>query len=212
MVMAVLPMVSVAILMFVLQTWATFQDPGSAIFVTFERRYMLFILLALPYVTFLGYLIGSIVVGSRPDSVQNYNGLYCFFKPRAMAHYLGPLSCLVPLAMTAALEAVILVQWFWRWYNMKRIFPLAVKETQVLICIRASLFNVYTWLIVAASVSFQDRTPSVSYLAEAGVPLVTFLVFGTQRDILEAWRWRREENTSKTHDQEQDSSHHLLCK
>ena len=26
-----------------LQTWATFQDPGSAIFVAFEKRYMLFI-------------------------------------------------------------------------------------------------------------------------------------------------------------------------
>lgn len=25
------------------QTWAAFQDPGSAIFVTFERPYMLFI-------------------------------------------------------------------------------------------------------------------------------------------------------------------------
>lgn len=206
MVMAVLPMVSVAVLMFVLQIWATFQDPGSAIFVTFEKRYMLFILLAFPYVTFFGYLIGSILVASRPDAVWNYNGLYCFFKPRAMAHYLGPLSCLVPLAMTAVLEAAILVQWFRRWHNVKRVVPLAVKKAQALICFRASLFNVYTWLSLAATVSFQERTPSVSYLTEAGVPLVAFLVFGTQRDILGAWRWRREEDSSETHDQEQDTS------
>ncbi|KAI0278126.1 hypothetical protein BGY98DRAFT_557570 [Russula aff. rugulosa BPL654] len=108
--------------------------------------------------------------------------------------------------MTAVLEAAILVQWFRRWHNVKRVFPLAVKKAQALVCIRASLFNVYTWLALAATISFQRRTPSVSYLAEAGVPLVAFLVFGTQRDILEAWSWRREEDSSETHDQEHDTS------
>ncbi|KAF8506759.1 hypothetical protein F5888DRAFT_31680 [Russula emetica] len=51
--------------------------------------------------------------------------------------------------MTAALEAAILVQWFRRWHNVKKVFPLAVKKAQVLICFRASLFNAYTWLSLA---------------------------------------------------------------
>ena len=46
-------------------------------------------------------------------------------------------------------QAVILVQWFQRWHNVKKVFPLAVKKAQALVCIRASLFNVYTWLALA---------------------------------------------------------------
>jgi hypothetical protein len=80
---------------------------------------------------------------------------------------MGPLSCLIPITMTAILEgespagssffpefievsqAAIVVQWYRRWYNVKRVFPLAVKKAQALICVRAGLFNVYTWVSLA---------------------------------------------------------------
>ncbi|KAH9997712.1 hypothetical protein BJV74DRAFT_248482 [Russula compacta] len=193
MIMAVLPMVCVAALVVVLQTGATFQDPGSAIFIASERRSMKFILLATPYATFLAYFLGSILIAtSLPNSVWENNGLYCFFQVKAIRHYLGPLSCLVPLAMTAIIEAVIVVQWYRRWKSLKKAFPLADKKAQVLICFRVCLFSAYTLLSLAASILFQrTSTPAVSYLVEAGLPLAAFLSFGTQKDILEAWGIRK---------------------
>ncbi|KAI0257193.1 hypothetical protein BJV78DRAFT_17117 [Lactifluus subvellereus] len=84
-VMGVLPMVGVAAFIFVLQIWATFQDPGSIVFTTFENRYVLFILLLSPYVTFLCFLLASILVATTlSDSVGARNGLFCFFKPTVM--------------------------------------------------------------------------------------------------------------------------------
>ncbi|KAH9004071.1 hypothetical protein EDB86DRAFT_2886526 [Lactarius hatsudake] len=173
--------------------WATFQSPGSIVFDTFERPGVSFILLASPYVTFFGYLLGSIVVIThRPDSVWAHNGLYCFFNLRAIWHYLVPVTCLVVIALTAVLEAVIVVEWYLRWRSLKKAFPLADKKAQALVCLRVCLFTVYTWFSLAAAFLLREESsPAVPYLFLAGLPLATFLVFATQNDILEAWGIRK---------------------
>jgi len=215
MIMAILPTMFVAALMVVLQTWATFQDPGSAIFIASEKRWMTFIFLASPYVTFLGYLLGSIVVvASDPDPVWAVNGLYCFFKPTLTWFFLGPFSCLVLLVVTSAVEVAVMVQWYQRWYRMKKAFPLADKKAQVLTCTRACLWSVFTWLALAASMSFKGSgTPGISYFSEAGVPLIAFLVFATQKDILDAWGIRRAapQGTSVTSYRQQVTSTVSTC-
>jgi len=131
MIMAVLPTVCIAALMVVLQTWATFQDPGSVIFIASERPYMRFIVLVTPYVTFFGYLLASILVGtSRPDSALSTNGLYCSFHLAAIWHYLTPLSCLVLLALAATLEGIVVVHWYRRWNFMKKSVPVGGQESR----------------------------------------------------------------------------------
>ncbi|KAI9460531.1 hypothetical protein BJY52DRAFT_260378 [Lactarius psammicola] len=193
MIMGAIPMVGVAALTVVLQIWATFQSPGSIIFDTFERPGVPFILLASPYVTFFGYLLGSIVVVTqRPDSVWANNGLYCFFNLKAIWYYLVPVTCLVVVAITALLEAAVVVEWYLRWRGLKKAFPLADQKAQALICLRVCLFTMYTWCALAAALLLrQESTPAVPYLFEAGLPLATFLVFATQQDILEAWGIRK---------------------
>lgn len=193
MIMGAVPMVGVAALTVVLQIWATFQSPGSIVFDTFERPGVPFILLASPYVAFFGYLLGSIVVVTqRPDSVSAINGLYCFFNLRVIWHHLVPVTCLVLIAVTAVLEVAIVVEWYIRWRCLKKAFPLADKKTQALVCLRVCLFTVYTWVALAAALWFRkDSTPAAPYLFEAGLPLVTFLVFAIQKDILEAWGIRK---------------------
>jgi len=200
MVMAVLPAVCIAALMVVLQTWATFQDPGSIIFIASERPYTRLVFLVIPHVTFLGYLLASILIGtSRPDSALSTNGLYCSFHVAAVWRYLTPLSCLVLLALTAALEATVVMHWYRRWRFMKKAFPLADKKAEVLVCFRVGLFSVYTVLSLAVSVTFQrEGTPDVSYLTEAGIPLAAFIVFATQKDILEVWGIRRASSVGTT--------------
>lgn len=78
-----------------------------------------------------------------------------------------------------------MVQWGQRWYRMKKAYPLAENKAQLLVCTRACLFSVYTWLalayvphlitnhlyLMALSVSITVKAngaPSVAYLAEAG--------------------------------------------
>jgi len=193
MIMGAIPMVGVAALTVVLQIWATFQTPGSIIFDTFERPGVPFILLSAPYATFFGYLLGSIlVVTQRPDSVWAHNGLYCFFNLSAIWYYLVPITCLVLIAVTAILEVAILVEWYLRWRDLKKAFPLADKKAQALICLRVFLFTIYTWFALAAALMLREESsPGTPYLFEAGLPLVTFLVFATQEDILEAWTIRK---------------------
>ncbi|KAI9444856.1 hypothetical protein H4582DRAFT_1911711 [Lactarius indigo] len=183
MIMGAIPMVGVAALTVVLQIWATFQSPGSIVFDAFERPGVLFILLASPYAAFFGYLLGSIVVvAQRPDSVWAHNGLYCFFKLRAIWYYLVPVTCLVVIALTALLEAAIVVEWYLRWRSLKKAFPLADKKAQALVCLRVSLFTVYTWFSFAATFMLREESsPAVPYMFLAGLPLATFLVFATQK-------------------------------
>ena len=42
-----------------------------------------------------------------------------------------------------------MVQWYRQWQGVKKVFPLAVKKAQALICFRVCLFNAYTWLSLA---------------------------------------------------------------
>ena len=42
-----------------------------------------------------------------------------------------------------------MVQWYRQWHGVKKVFPLAVKKAQALICFRVCLFNAYTWLSLA---------------------------------------------------------------
>jgi len=94
--------------------------------------------------------------------------------------------------VTGALEVVVMVQWYWQWQSMKKAYPLAENKAQLLICFRACLFSVYTWLALAMTTTIKAHgAPSVAYFAEAGVPLAAFLVFATQKDILQAWGIRR---------------------
>lgn len=192
-IMGAIPMVGVAALTVVLQIWATFQSPGSFISDTFERPGVPFVLLAAPYATFLGYLLGSIlIVTKRPDSVWAKNGLYCFFNLRAIWYYLIPLTCLFLTAVTAILEVAILAEWYIRWRGLRKAFPLADKKAQALVCLRVCIFTVYTWFALAASLLLREESsPGIPYLFEAGLPLATFLVFATQEDILEAWGLRK---------------------
>jgi len=186
--MGVLPMVGVAAFTVVLRIWAAFQDPGSVVFSTFEKRFVLFVLLLSPYVTFLCFLLVAILVATTlSDSVGARNGLYCFFKPTIIRQYLTPITCTVLVGMTTILAAGIAVQWYRRWHRVKQAFPLAPRKAQAIICFRACLFTAYTWFILFVSLYFQKKESSVLYLAEAGLPLATFIVFGTQRDMLEAW-------------------------
>lgn len=103
-----------------------------------------------------------------------------------------PLTCLFLTAVTAVLEVAILAEWYLRWRGLRKAFPLADKKAQALVCLRVSLFTVYTWLALAASLLLREESsPGIPYLFEAGLPLATFLVVATQEDILEAWGLRK---------------------
>ncbi|KAI0275013.1 hypothetical protein BC834DRAFT_26319 [Gloeopeniophorella convolvens] len=77
------------------------------------------------------------------------------------------------MALVAILEVVILVQWYRRWVLLKRAFPLADKRSHTIICLRASLFNVYTWLALAyvARRARQSRVAQLMVSQHFGVVL-----------------------------------------
>ncbi|ETW87020.1 hypothetical protein HETIRDRAFT_166543 [Heterobasidion irregulare TC 32-1] len=194
MIMGTLPMMCVAALVLVFQLWVTFQEPGSKIFNTCSNIYIKIALLVAPYTALLGYAVAGIIIGvSRPEVVKPSNGLYCFHKLNSIRRYAEPIPCLILLAATAGFEVAILVQWYRRWYKVKRNFPLATRKLGAMVCLRAGLFTLYSWVALGSSISFVfDTVPALPYMIEAGLPVAAFIVFATQRDVIEAWCfWRR---------------------
>ncbi|KAI0308153.1 hypothetical protein B0F90DRAFT_1665041 [Multifurca ochricompacta] len=82
---------------------------------------------------------------------------------------------------------------FSRWYYLSPVTSLVLMTvTAVLEVVLAKALLKKSVSIGNASVLFQKRlTPAIPYMAEAALPLATFLVFGTQEDILEAWGIRK---------------------
>ncbi|THH05816.1 hypothetical protein EW145_g4516 [Phellinidium pouzarii] len=69
--------------------------------------------------------------------------------------------------------------------------------------VRVGIFSTYSFLVIVACVSFWESSgDELPYVIQASLPTAAFLIFGTQRDLLEAWgvlrlwRWMRGQPTA----------------
>jgi len=114
------------------------------------------------------------------------------------AKYMIPIFCAVVLAVLICIAVGLGIRYLLQWRHTNKLFPLAERTISVSIIIRVMLFNVYAIITFTSSIFLiMDNQVmwNFPYITQAGVPLVAFLVFGTQTDMFNVWCFWKHTNT-----------------
>ncbi|KAF8913113.1 hypothetical protein CPB84DRAFT_1760377 [Gymnopilus junonius] len=181
------PMSAVATFLVVLQIWKSIRNP----FTPPSRRQRrcsenvhLIVTLFQPYVVYIIFLIISVGLQLKyPTSLDRRNGLYCTVSGIPLYHIF--MTCLASILL--------------RYYSGRKLiaasFPLATSTTSHGLIIRITLFNIY--LIVTLRRYFFREVEAWAYMIQASVPLAAFILFATQRNVIQTWLfWLRKKEDS----------------
>ncbi|KAL1697392.1 hypothetical protein GGG16DRAFT_83910 [Schizophyllum commune] len=181
--------------------WNTFRTPHSPITITnyawWPHSAGLTFSLALPYVVFVAYTVASAVLGAKyPETVNASNGLYCTILKDPFRHYAVPGYTAVALLFVIIFEVLAGIKLYKSWTSISRMFPMARRQTTIYMFTRVVIFNVYSIITLRCAVCTCRGCASAIFLADALsawpyftiVPLAAVVVFGTQKDLLQAWR------------------------
>ncbi|EIW57153.1 uncharacterized protein TRAVEDRAFT_48204 [Trametes versicolor FP-101664 SS1] len=150
-----------------------------------------FLLLA-PYIAWLGFAVAILVVGTKnPHAVQRAGGLvYCTIKTAPPGNVTAICVAVILLVMVG-LDIYIGTVLYRNWRALRGSdHPGAIPFSLI---VRVSIFSFFCIVGIGCAFVFLSN---VSFFAGntiiALMPLIAFLVFGTQRDIINVWMfWRR---------------------
>ncbi|KAH9847238.1 hypothetical protein C2E23DRAFT_871909 [Lenzites betulinus] len=150
-----------------------------------------FLLLA-PYVAWLGFIITMLVIGTQnPSKVQRAGALvYCTIKAGAPGNATAIVVAAILLAMVV-LDVYIGTVLYKNWRALRGSdHPGAIPFSLI---VRVAIFSFVCVVGIGCAFLFLSN---ISFFAGntiiALMPLIAFLVFGTQRDIIGVWMfWRR---------------------
>lgn len=198
-------MASTAGLVVVIQMWTSFRTPQRPVTMMrpgwWPHSIRLTVSLAVPYVVFVAYTTASGVLGTLyPETVNASNGLYCTILKDPFRQYAVPSYTAAVMVLVIIFEVLAGTQLYRSWSSISRMFPLARRQTSLYMFSRVVVFNVYSVVTLCASVLFlTDALSPWPYFIQAGLPLAATLVFGTQKDLLQAWHILPSESTHSTH-------------
>jgi hypothetical protein len=194
------PLSVTATLTVVIQLWCTLSNPSRFSIGGSNQRfplsYRLCASLAAPYfVFFIFILTGIALVQQMPDSVRS-NGLFCSIYVNNLHKYAVSIYCASVMLVIMGFEVAIAVRYYRLRAHINRAFPLADRQGPSLsMVLRVGTFSFYSLICFSAAIIvISGKLSDVLYIIQAALPLVTVLVFGTQKDMLLAWqqcKWRR---------------------
>lgn len=207
------PTWSVAMLALVYQTWHSLDTKLKTR--PISRRWKIFMVLA-PYIAFLGWAtITAILSGMHPAKVSRKRRLlYCSLD---YEHYTNSVSIAttVACAVIIAFAVRLGVRLFRAWRFAHRAGQ--VPDVNFRLALRLVVFMLYIFGGTVFSVwSIFDRQMDTTgrdlFIATMGVAV--FVVFGTQRDVVQAWFfWRRPRSTdSRLEDEKTLTAHDIDAK
>ncbi|KAF4623337.1 hypothetical protein D9613_002225 [Agrocybe pediades] len=128
-----------------------------------------------------------------PDSLDRRNGLYCTIMGVPFRRWSVPMFSIALLLLMIVFESSIALRYYRARKRIVSSFPLAHRSTSRGLVIRISLFNLYLFVTFGASIVFvTGKAKAWPYMIQAGLPLVAFLLFASQKNILMAWCfWRK---------------------
>ncbi|KAJ7491051.1 hypothetical protein FB451DRAFT_1221864 [Mycena latifolia] len=177
-------MTAMAGLAFVLHLWFSLQKE------TGMERWRFRLLLASPYILFLGFSISMIILGSLyPETVSRSRYLlYCTINLAVVNAV--PATSAVIMGVLLVFEILIGIKLYQHSKAFKSMARTGSSNSgpPMHIFVRVGIFSAYSVLALAACVGFWSSTgDSAPYIIQASLPTAAFLIFGTQQDILEAW-------------------------
>ncbi|KAJ7597521.1 hypothetical protein C8J56DRAFT_322012 [Mycena floridula] len=192
------PMSAVSGMIVVLQTWlaihSSFKNGSKQSFHVkkWPSGLRMASVLVLPYLVFLVFAVASAIVGNQSlDNMNGSNGIYCTLNQSGFDQYAVPIFCTVMLLVLISIEVVVSIRYYICWRNTSKLFPLVCRRVSPSLVMRILLFNLYSIATLGTTIIFLATKGSIHnwfpYLVQAALPLVAFLVFGTQKDFFIAW-------------------------
>jgi len=190
--------VATAGLVAVLQIWLKIQQPPQSIYSSTKTekqtsRIQLVLCLVAPYAVFLVFSIWSGLIGKQNFQLSyNTNGLYCSLGLAGLSRYGIPAYCTGIMIALLCFEVAIFV----KYYNIRgqasRAFTLLKREIPFTLILRMALFSLASVLVFSTGVLFMsNQLVPWPYMVQAALPLLAVSIFGTQKDLLKAWEFRR---------------------
>ncbi|KIM47755.1 hypothetical protein M413DRAFT_22362 [Hebeloma cylindrosporum] len=178
------PMTALATFLVVFKIWRTFKNPGQMSGPNHcSESTTQFITISLPYVAFVVFVLISVVLQIKiPQSLTTANGLYCTTSGTPFRRWSVPILSIIMLALMIGFEVAIAIRYYLARRRIVTSFPLARRRTSLGLVIRISLFNVYLFVALGASVVFlTGKLQPWPYMIQAALPLMAFLLFASQK-------------------------------
>lgn len=147
------------------------------------------LILCPPYIAFVGFSVFTVLYAWNDESTTlALNHVYCTVQNYGFS-VIVPSFCAIGLFGIVAVEGVIGYNWYKMRYQNNGLFGLRQPgKLSTSICLRVGLFTLYSLITLSACILFVSNTDTVyPYMIEATLPLVAFLLFGTQIETLRVW-------------------------
>ncbi|KAL5494718.1 hypothetical protein ACEPAI_179 [Sanghuangporus weigelae] len=198
------PMCALAGLEMVLQLWFVQRCIHRTYFPLVRNlpEYLVNILIILPpYIAFAGFSLLAMGHGiSDKKMIVSINHVYCSSQNYHFS-LIVPIFCAVVMAAIITIEGIIAFNWYRTRKEVNNLYAESQvdelvgiakdyqhRKLSVSISLRVGLFTLYSIATLCACIVFVANQPSpFPYMVEACLPLAAFLLFGTQRDVLEFW-------------------------
>jgi len=215
------PMAAVAGLEMVLKLWCDQKrlHRGDIRYIQRLPGWLVNLLIILP--PYLAFLIFSLMVMALEmhDSslVLSLNRVYCSVQSYRFS-LIVPSFCAVMMAGIIVVEGVIFYDWYQVRKEVANLFKAHPRNELLNISrqyqprnfslsmgIRIALFTLYSVATLSACIVFvANKVTPFPYMVEASLPLAVFILFGTQKDMLNLWlcskRQGRKTSTTSTYD------------
>ncbi|KLO13760.1 hypothetical protein SCHPADRAFT_967959 [Schizopora paradoxa] len=187
------PMAVTAGLEMVLQLWIVQRGATQGTFGFFQklpRWAKNTLILCPPYIAFVGFSVFTMLYSLNNENMTfALNHVYC-----TVQNY--NFSVIVPSFCAVALSGIVFVEGVigYNWYKMRShnngLFN-GLRQPgkySTSMSLRVGLFTLYSLITLSACILFVSNTNTVyPYMIESTLPLVAFLVFGTQLETMRIW-------------------------
>ncbi|KAF9054553.1 hypothetical protein BJ165DRAFT_728299 [Panaeolus papilionaceus] len=191
------PMTALSTTLVVFKIWWTFRTSQNTEYRQRPRWFKILsqiTLLGSPYFVFIVYTIISIGLQILyPGTFDERNGIYCTAYGVNQRQWLVPLFCVLCVIFMILFQTLLIIRYFKNRRKLVRSFPLLDKSTSRSLVIRVGFFNLYLCVSFGMGIEFfYGGETAWPYMIQAGLPLACFLSFGTQKDVLIAWKILRD--------------------
>ncbi|PAV19456.1 hypothetical protein PNOK_0439000 [Pyrrhoderma noxium] len=143
-------------------------------------------LVAAPYIVFaLTVVVTACFGATNPELVsRNRYTLYCTIHSDFVD--IVPALAAIILFILIVLECFIVIKLYQ--YRRETSHLRLGSGINISIFLRAGIFSLYSFLSLIACIAFWSRTGAeIPYIFQASLPTAAFVIFGSQKDLLEAW-------------------------
>jgi len=149
------------------------------------------LLVGVPWLIFTGFFAAFFITGLRISSAEQSAAvlqplIYCGYPPNVLrsVSYVFEMGGLIVILATEVFIVKRLSQYKANLKAKGVVLPVSLVH----LVLRGLLFTVYALITLCAIFLFENGTYMTSaYIAISLIPLVTFLIFGTQPDVLRVW-------------------------